>query len=187
MKVKSIAECSPWNILQYFWPAISFNRSWKPFFCLFERLFYIGFNVYYPLWTMSMYVTPLWTLSMYVTPCELCLCMLPLVNFVNICYPLWTLSIYVTPCELCGYNWYSFACVFSIWLVVTPNISLDDRQRKIYNKRGGVRWWVLSSAFVVCWNVLEALVKQCQSRSDCSCRSSLIWVHTVYLYTYISQ
>ena len=23
MKVKSIAECSPWSILQYFWPALS--------------------------------------------------------------------------------------------------------------------------------------------------------------------
>ena len=31
MKVKSIAECSPWNILQYFWPALSNNWSWKQF------------------------------------------------------------------------------------------------------------------------------------------------------------
>ena len=23
MQVKSIAECSPWSILQYFWPALS--------------------------------------------------------------------------------------------------------------------------------------------------------------------
>ena len=23
MKVKSIAECSPWSILQYFWPALA--------------------------------------------------------------------------------------------------------------------------------------------------------------------
>ena len=36
MKVKSIAECSPWSILQYFWPALSDNWSWKPVFCLFE-------------------------------------------------------------------------------------------------------------------------------------------------------
>ena len=27
MKVKSIAECSPWGILQYFWPALSDNWS----------------------------------------------------------------------------------------------------------------------------------------------------------------
>ena len=40
-----------------------------------------------------------------------------------------------------------------------------------------------SSAFVVCWNVSEALIKQCRSRSDCSCRSSLIWSHTVCLST----
>ena len=32
MKVKSIAECSPWSILQYFWPALSDNSSWKPIF-----------------------------------------------------------------------------------------------------------------------------------------------------------
>ena len=30
MKVESIAECSPWSILQYFWPAFSDNWSWKP-------------------------------------------------------------------------------------------------------------------------------------------------------------
>ena len=29
MKVKSIAECSPWSILQYFWPALSNN--WPSF------------------------------------------------------------------------------------------------------------------------------------------------------------
>ena len=34
MKVKSIAECSHWSILQYFWPALSDNRYWKPFFCV---------------------------------------------------------------------------------------------------------------------------------------------------------
>ena len=27
MKVKSIAECSLWSILQYFWPALSDNWS----------------------------------------------------------------------------------------------------------------------------------------------------------------
>ena len=36
MKVKSIAECSPWNILQYFWPALIDNWSWKPICGLFE-------------------------------------------------------------------------------------------------------------------------------------------------------
>ena len=30
MNVESIAECSPWNILQYFWPALSDYLSWKP-------------------------------------------------------------------------------------------------------------------------------------------------------------
>ena len=34
MKVKSIAECSPWSILQYFWPALSNNWIWKPIFGL---------------------------------------------------------------------------------------------------------------------------------------------------------
>ena len=36
MKVESIAECSPWSILQYFWPALCDNWSWKPIFGLFE-------------------------------------------------------------------------------------------------------------------------------------------------------
>ena len=36
MKVKSIAECSPWSILQYFLPALSDNWSLKPIFGLFE-------------------------------------------------------------------------------------------------------------------------------------------------------
>ena len=36
MKVESITECSPWSILQYFWPAFSDNWSWKPIFGLFE-------------------------------------------------------------------------------------------------------------------------------------------------------
>ena len=35
MKVKSIAECSLWSILQYFWPALSDNCAWKPIFGLF--------------------------------------------------------------------------------------------------------------------------------------------------------
>ena len=36
MKVKSIAECSPWSILQYFWPALSDSWSWKLIYGLFE-------------------------------------------------------------------------------------------------------------------------------------------------------
>ena len=36
MKVESIAECSLWSILQYFWPTLRDNQSWKPFFGLFE-------------------------------------------------------------------------------------------------------------------------------------------------------
>ena len=36
MNVKSIAECSPWSILQYVWPALSDKWFWKPIFGLFE-------------------------------------------------------------------------------------------------------------------------------------------------------
>ena len=36
MKIKSIAECSPWSILQYFWPALNNYWSWKPIYGLFE-------------------------------------------------------------------------------------------------------------------------------------------------------
>ena len=35
MKVESIAECSPWSILQYFWPALSNNQPLKPIFVFF--------------------------------------------------------------------------------------------------------------------------------------------------------
>ena len=37
MKVESIAEYSLWSILQYFWPALSDTRSWKPNFEFFEN------------------------------------------------------------------------------------------------------------------------------------------------------
>ena len=36
MKVKRIAECFNWSILQYFWPALSDNWCWKPICGLFE-------------------------------------------------------------------------------------------------------------------------------------------------------
>ena len=48
MEVKSIAECSLWSILQYFWPPLSNNWSLKTIFGLFESgcftqvLLYIG-------------------------------------------------------------------------------------------------------------------------------------------------
>ena len=34
MQVKSIAECSKWSILQYFWPSFSFHLSLRSLFCL---------------------------------------------------------------------------------------------------------------------------------------------------------
>ena len=51
MKVESIAECSPWSILQYFWPAFSDNWYWKPILVLFlsgrlrQVLLYRGFDM----------------------------------------------------------------------------------------------------------------------------------------------
>ena len=46
MKVESIAECSKESILQYFWPALSDNQYWKPFFgVLFEWPLKTGFTV----------------------------------------------------------------------------------------------------------------------------------------------
>ena len=52
MKGESIAECSLWSILQYFWSALRDNRSWKPSFsCLFEWPLKTGFAVlYFFLW-----------------------------------------------------------------------------------------------------------------------------------------
>ena len=46
MKVESIAECSPWSILQYFWAALSDNKYWKPMFAIcFEWPLKTGFTV----------------------------------------------------------------------------------------------------------------------------------------------
>ena len=39
MKVESNAECSPWSILQYFWPALRDNQSWKTIFGLLSGRF----------------------------------------------------------------------------------------------------------------------------------------------------
>ena len=51
MKVESIAESSKGSILQYFWPALSNNWSWKPIFWSFwEWLFYTGFTVHVIMW-----------------------------------------------------------------------------------------------------------------------------------------
>ena len=36
MKVECIAECSLWSILQYFWPALNDNWSWKQFVVFFR-------------------------------------------------------------------------------------------------------------------------------------------------------
>ena len=35
MQVKSIAECSPWSILQYFRPTLSYHMALRPFYCIF--------------------------------------------------------------------------------------------------------------------------------------------------------
>ena len=45
MQVKSIAECSPWRILQYFRPSLSYHLSLRSLFFIFEWLFYTGFTV----------------------------------------------------------------------------------------------------------------------------------------------
>ena len=46
MKVKSIAECSPWSILQYFWPALSNESVFKTNFgLLFEWPLMTDFTV----------------------------------------------------------------------------------------------------------------------------------------------
>ena len=47
MKVQSIAECSLWSILQYFWPALGDNGYRKPILVLFwmaaqDRVYCMG-------------------------------------------------------------------------------------------------------------------------------------------------
>ena len=73
MKVESIAECSPWTILQYFWPALSNNWSWKPIFGLpFEwplktgytvPLFGSGWGLVYQFYLVPGYLVPRDTLT----------------------------------------------------------------------------------------------------------------------------
>ena len=46
MKVESISECSAWSILQYFWPALNDNWSWKPIFDYFESGRFTQFLLY---------------------------------------------------------------------------------------------------------------------------------------------
>ena len=46
MQVKSIAECSPWSILQYFRPSLSYLLSIRFLFCLLEWPLKTGFTVH---------------------------------------------------------------------------------------------------------------------------------------------
>ena len=54
MKVESIAECS--SILQYFWPALSENWSWKPISGLFESGRYTQVLLY---WHINLFTADL--------------------------------------------------------------------------------------------------------------------------------
>ena len=54
MKVKRIAECSPWGILQYFWPALSDKSVLKTNFgVLSERPLKTGFTVHAYNWNAA--------------------------------------------------------------------------------------------------------------------------------------
>ena len=48
MQVKSIAECSPWSILQYFGPPLSYHLSLRPLFCLFLSGRFTQVLLHYP-------------------------------------------------------------------------------------------------------------------------------------------
>ena len=59
MKVESIAECSPWSILQYFRPALSETQSSTPYFVFFmsgrlrQVLLYSSFtHAHFPLFAV---------------------------------------------------------------------------------------------------------------------------------------
>ena len=57
MKVESIAECSPWSILQYFWPSLRENRPWKPIFDFFERGRFIQVLLYHQFGALGVFKT----------------------------------------------------------------------------------------------------------------------------------
>ena len=50
MKLESIAECSNWSILQYFWPALNDKWSWNQFVAflrvaVLDRFYCIYFSI----------------------------------------------------------------------------------------------------------------------------------------------
>ena len=55
---------------------------------------------------------------------------------------------------------------------------------RLYLKRQSQQ---LSSAFSSACDFISHFCKQCGPRSDCSCRSSLIWVHIICLYAKIGS
>ena len=57
MQVKSIAECSPWSILQYFWPALCNNQAWKLIFGLLLSGLLRQVLLYLPIWKILSSVT----------------------------------------------------------------------------------------------------------------------------------
>ena len=76
MKVESIAECSPWSILQYFWPSLSDNRSWKPILVYFlsgrlrQVVLYIHAPFFYCTFIFNWVFKPvheIWVLITYMT------------------------------------------------------------------------------------------------------------------------
>ena len=70
MKVESIAECSPWSILQYLRPVLSDNRSWKPIFGLFESGRFTQVLLY--MYVVSTVIT--WTIPNLLNYCQTKMC-----------------------------------------------------------------------------------------------------------------
>ena len=61
MKVESIAECSPWSILQYFWPALKDIQNQFLVFFLSGRLRQVLLYTLYEVFSLKK-VMILWTL-----------------------------------------------------------------------------------------------------------------------------
>ena len=56
MEVKSIVECSPWSILQYFEPALRDNWYWKPIFVFLLSAHLRQVLLYYVLLLISVFL-----------------------------------------------------------------------------------------------------------------------------------
>ena len=154
-----------WSILQYFWPALSDNRSWKPIFgLLFEWPLKTGFTV---LVLFHEYLT----LSLLV------------VTFVVCWKPLqtvWTQTKRLSWSELLD----TLIVVLKEMFEKKKNLKIVRRWQQYHEKLPSMQRVLKVFCYSCLLKCLRSFYgKQCGTKSDCSFRSSLFWVQAVCFYT----